>query len=87
MRDALPFLQRVTRVTIAEACGSDEERAPLGACLDDVASMPKAPSRIKSWVHLRRNAGAKGIQSAAQLLRSRARRNDADLLVTGAYRT
>jgi hypothetical protein len=34
--DALPFLQRATRVTIVEACGPGEEKTALGR-LDDVA--------------------------------------------------
>ena len=29
MRDALPFLQRATRVTIVEACGGGEDKAAL----------------------------------------------------------
>jgi hypothetical protein len=62
VRDALPFLQRVTGVTIAEACGSDEERVYWGA---DDGSLPKAPS-YQSWVL--RHAERKG-SGAAQLLR------------------
>ncbi len=79
VRDALPFLQRVTRVTIAEACGSDEERAPLGH-LDDVARYLRH-HRIKagSCVMLERKGSG-----AAQLLRV-AQEERADLLVTGAY--
>jgi nucleotide-binding universal stress UspA family protein len=79
VRDALPFLQRVTGVTIAEACGSDEERAPLGR-LDDVARYLRH-HRIKagSCVMLERKGSG-----AAQLLRV-AQEERADLLVTGAY--
>jgi hypothetical protein len=36
VRDALPFLQRATRVSVVEACGTSDEKTALGR-LDDVA--------------------------------------------------
>jgi nucleotide-binding universal stress UspA family protein len=79
VRDALPFLQHATRVTIVEACGPDEDRAPLGR-LDDVARY-LTHHRIKagSCVMLERKGSC-----AAQLIQI-AQEERAELLVTGAY--
>jgi nucleotide-binding universal stress UspA family protein len=79
VRDALPFLQEATRVTIVEACGPGEEKTALGR-LDDVA-------RYLSYHRI--NAGPKVMLeqkgSGAQQLIRIAQEERADLLVTGAY--
>ena len=77
--DALPFLQRATRVTIVEACAPDEERTALGR-LDDV---------LRYLTHHRVKGGPKVMleqkgSGAEQLIRV-AQDERADLLVTGAY--
>ena len=79
VRDALPFLQRATQVTIVEACGPDEAKTALGR-LDDVA---------RYLTHHRIKAGPKVMleqkgSGAEQLIRI-AQEERADLLVTGAY--
>jgi nucleotide-binding universal stress UspA family protein len=79
VRDALPFLQRAIRVTIAEACGPEDETTALGR-LDDVARY-LSHHRIKAGpkaVLQQRGSGAKQLIQMAQEER-------ADLLVTGAY--
>jgi nucleotide-binding universal stress UspA family protein len=78
-RDALPFLQQATRVTIVEACGPDEEKTALER-LDGVA---------RYLMHHRIKGGPKVIleqrgSGAKQLIRI-AQEERADLLVTGAY--
>jgi nucleotide-binding universal stress UspA family protein len=79
VRDALPFLQRATRVTIVEACGPDDEKTALGR-LDDV-------TRYLTYHHVK--GGPKVMleqkgSGASQLIHI-ARDERADLLVTGAY--
>jgi nucleotide-binding universal stress UspA family protein len=79
VRDALPFLQRATRVTIVEACGPDDENTALGR-LDDV-------TRYLTYHHVK--CGPKVMleqkgSGAPQLIHI-ARDERADLLVTGAY--
>jgi nucleotide-binding universal stress UspA family protein len=79
VRDALPFLQRATRVTIVEACGPDDEKTALGR-LDDV-------TRYLTYHHVK--GGPKVMleqkgSGASQLIRI-AQDERADLLVTGAY--
>jgi nucleotide-binding universal stress UspA family protein len=79
VRDALPFLQRATRVTIVEACGPDDEKTAFGR-LDDVA---------RYLTYHRIEAGPKVMvqqkgSGASQLIRI-AQDERADLLVTGAY--
>jgi nucleotide-binding universal stress UspA family protein len=79
VRDALPFLEQATRVTIVEACGPDEEKTALGR-LDDVARY-LAHHRIKGGPKVMLEQKGSG---AEQLIRI-AREEHADLLVTGAY--
>ena len=79
IRDALPFLQQATRVTIVEACGPGEERTALGR-LDDVARY-LALHRIKAGPRVMLEQKGSG---AEQLIRV-AQGEGADLLVTGAY--
>ena len=79
VRDALPFLQQAGRVTIVEACGSDEEKTALGH-LDDVANY-LTEHRVKSGSRVILAQEGSG---AAQLIRI-AQEERADLLVTGAY--
>jgi nucleotide-binding universal stress UspA family protein len=79
VRDAVPLLQRATRVTIVEACGPDEAKTALGR-LDDVA---------RYLTYHRIEAGPKVMleqkgSGASQLIRI-AQDEHADLLVTGAY--
>jgi nucleotide-binding universal stress UspA family protein len=79
VRDALPFLQRATRVSVVEACGTSNEKTALGR-LDDVA---------RYLTHHRVEGGPKVMleqegSGAAQLIRI-AQDERADLLVTGAY--
>jgi nucleotide-binding universal stress UspA family protein len=79
VRDALPFLQRATRVTIVEACGPDDEKTAL-VRLGDVAR----------YLSLHRIEGGPMVvleqkgSGAEQLIRV-AQEERADLLVTGAY--
>ena len=77
--DALPFLQRATRVTIVEACGPGEEKAAVGR-LDDVARY-LARHRVDGGPRIMLEQRGSG---AEQLIRN-AQEEDADLLVTGAY--
>jgi nucleotide-binding universal stress UspA family protein len=79
VRDALPFLQQATRVTIVEACGPGEEKTALGR-LDDLARY-LAHHRIKGGPKVMLEQEGSG---AEQLIRI-AREERADLLVTGAY--
>jgi len=79
MRDALPFLQEATRVTIVEACGPGEEKTALGR-LDDVARY-LSYHRIKGGPKVMLEQKGSGAQ---QLIRI-AQEERADLLVTGAY--
>ena len=79
VRDAMPFLQQATRVTVVEACGPNGEKAALGR-LDDVARY--------LWRH-RIECGPKVMvrqegSGAAQLIQI-AQQERADLFVTGAY--
>ena len=79
VRDALPFLQKATRVTIVEARGEGEETTVLGR-LDDVAcylSRHRVEGRPRVMV---RQEGS----GAAQLIEI-AQEERADLVVTGAY--
>jgi nucleotide-binding universal stress UspA family protein len=79
IRDALPFLQRATRVTIVEACQEGEDKTALGR-LDDVARY-LSRHRVDAGprVILRQNGSG-----AAQLIEI-AQEERADLLVIGAY--
>jgi nucleotide-binding universal stress UspA family protein len=79
VRDAIPFLQRATRVTIVEACPLGKDSAALKR-LDDVARyLSYHRIEMESRVMLeQRGSGAE------QLIRI-AREDGADLLVTGAY--
>jgi nucleotide-binding universal stress UspA family protein len=79
VRDALPFLQRATRVIIVEACRPDDEKTAL-ARLDDV-------TRYLTYHHVKggprimleqKGSGASQLLHIAEVERS-------DLLVTGAY--
>lgn len=79
VRDALPLLQQAARVTIFEACGPDEEKSAL-ARLDDVVRY-LALHRIKGGPMVMVQKEGSG---AAQLL-TLAKKEHADLLVTGAY--
>jgi len=79
VRDALPFLQRATRVTIVEACGPGEEKAAVGR-LDDVARY-LARHRVDGGPRIMLEQRGSG---AEQLIRN-AQEERADLLVTGAY--
>jgi nucleotide-binding universal stress UspA family protein len=79
VRDALPFLEQATRVTIVEACGPDEEKTALGR-LDDVVRY-LSYHRIKGGPEIMLEQKGSG---AEQLIRS-AQEEHADLLVTGAY--
>jgi nucleotide-binding universal stress UspA family protein len=79
VRDALPFLEQATRVTIVEACGPDEEKTALGR-LDDVARYLSL-YRIRGGPRVMLEQKGSG---AEQLIRV-AREEHADLLVTGAY--
>jgi nucleotide-binding universal stress UspA family protein len=79
VRDALPFFQRATRVTIVEACGEAEENTALGR-LDDVArylSRHRVESGRKIMVRQKGSGAAQLIEIAQE--------EKADLLVTGAY--
>jgi nucleotide-binding universal stress UspA family protein len=79
MRDALPFLQQATRVTIVEACEPGEQKSAL-ARLNDLA---------RYLIQHRIESGPKAILeqkgSGAQQLIRIAQEERADLLVTGAY--
>jgi nucleotide-binding universal stress UspA family protein len=78
-RDALPFLQKASRVTIVELCDEGEEKAVLPR-LEDVAgylSRHRVECRIRATP--RRNGSG-----AAQLIEI-ANEEQADLLVAGAY--
>jgi nucleotide-binding universal stress UspA family protein len=79
LRDALPFLQEATRVTIVEACKPGDEKTALGR-LDDVA-------RYLSWHRIKGGPKVMLEQkgSGAQQLTRIAQEERADLLVTGAY--
>jgi nucleotide-binding universal stress UspA family protein len=79
VRDALPFLQRATRVIIVEACGPGEEKAAT-VRLDDVARY-LARHRVEGGPKIMLEQKGSG---AEQLIRN-AREEGADLLVTGAY--
>jgi nucleotide-binding universal stress UspA family protein len=78
VRDALPFLQRATRVSVIEACGTSEKTA-LGR-LDDVARY-LTQHRVEGGPKVMLEQEGSG---AAQLIRI-AQDERADLLVTGAY--
>ena len=77
--DSLPFLQAATRVTIVEACESDEEKTALGH-LDDVTHY-LTRHRVKGGPRVMLAQKGSG---AAQLIRI-AQEERADLLVAGAY--
>jgi len=79
VRDALPFLQEATRVTIVEACKPGDEKTALGR-LDDVARY-LSYHRIKGGPKVMLEQKGSGAQ---QLIRI-AQEERADLLVTGAY--
>jgi nucleotide-binding universal stress UspA family protein len=79
VRDALPFLEQATRVTIVEACGPDDEKTALDR-LNDVARY-LSHHRIKCGPKIMLEQKGSG---AEQLIRS-AQEEHADLLVTGAY--
>jgi nucleotide-binding universal stress UspA family protein len=79
VRDALPFLQRATRVSIVEACGSGEEEGAL-ARLEDLTRY-LARHQVKSGPRIMLEQKGSGAQ---QLLRV-AQNEHADLLVAGAY--
>jgi nucleotide-binding universal stress UspA family protein len=79
VRDALPFLQLATRVTIVEACEAGGEKTSLGR-LDDVARY-LTYHRVKSGPKVMLEQKGSG---AEQLIRI-AQEERADLLVTGAY--
>jgi nucleotide-binding universal stress UspA family protein len=79
VRDALPFLQRATRVTIVEACGPGEEKIALGR-LDDVTHY-LSRHRIEGGPKVMLEQEGSG---AEQLIKI-AQDERADLLVTGAY--
>jgi nucleotide-binding universal stress UspA family protein len=79
VRDALPFLQKATRVTIVEACGEGEDKTALGR-LDDVARY-LSRHRVEGGPKVMLRQKGSG---AAQLI-DIAREEHADLLVTGAY--
>ena len=79
VQDSLPLLQEAARITIFEACGPDEEKSAL-ARLDDVVRY-LALHRIKSGPMVMVQKEGSG---AAQLLEL-AKKERADLLVTGAY--
>jgi nucleotide-binding universal stress UspA family protein len=79
VRDALPFLQQATRVTIVEGCGPGDEKTALGR-LDDLAHY-LAHHHIKGGPKVMLEQKGSG---AAQLIRI-AQEERADLLVTGAY--
>ena len=79
VRDALPFLEQATRVTIVEACGPDDEKTALDR-LNDVARY-LSHHRIKCGPKIMLEQKGSG---AEQLIRS-AQEEQADLLVTGAY--
>jgi nucleotide-binding universal stress UspA family protein len=78
-RDALPFFQKSTRVTIVEACEAGEEKTALER-LDDVVRY-LSRHQVKSVARVTTRENGSG---AAQLL-DIAREDGADLLVTGAY--
>ena len=79
VRDALPFLQEATRVTIVEAREPGEEKTALGR-LDDLARY-LSHHRIKAGPKVMLEQKGSG---ARQLIRI-AQEEQADLLVTGAY--
>ena len=79
VRDAVPFLQKATRVTIVEACGEGEDQTALGR-LDDVARY-LSRHRIEAGPRVILRQEGSG---AAQLIEI-AHEERADLLVTGAY--
>ena len=79
VRDALPFLQNATRVTIVEARGEGEETTALGR-LDDVARY-LSRHRVEGGPRVMVRQEGSG---AAQLIEI-AQEERADLLVTGAY--
>jgi nucleotide-binding universal stress UspA family protein len=79
VRDALPLLQRASRVTIVEACPLGQDEAALGR-LDDVARY-LTRHRIETGSRVMLEQRGSG---AEQLLRI-AHDENADLLVAGAY--
>jgi nucleotide-binding universal stress UspA family protein len=79
VRDALPFLQRATRVTIVESCPLGEDQTAL-ARLDDVARY-LSYHRVDTGSRVMLEQRGSG---AEQLIRI-AQEDGADLLVTGAY--
>jgi nucleotide-binding universal stress UspA family protein len=79
VRDALPFLQNATRVTIVEARGEGEEATALGR-LDDVARY-LSRHRVEGGPRVMVRQEGSG---AAQLIEI-AQEERADLLITGAY--
>ena len=79
VQDALPMLHQAIRVTIAEVCGSGDERRAQ-ARLDDVANY-LARHRIKSDPRVIQHYEGTG---AGELIRL-AQEEGADLIVAGAY--
>jgi len=79
VRDALPFLQEATRVTVVEICQPDEE-ATAKDHIDDVARY-LARHRIGGGPRAILQQEGSGAAQLVQL----ARDEKADLLVTGAY--
>jgi len=79
VRDALPFLQEATRVTIVEICASGEESAARER-MDDVARYLNR-HHITGGPHVILHRDG----SPATLLIRLAQDEGADLLVTGAY--
>jgi len=79
VRDALPLLQRATRVTLVEACPLGEDQTAL-ARLDDVARY-LSYHRVDTGSRVMLEQRGSG---AEQLIRI-AQEDGADLLVTGAY--
>jgi|SRR6516165_54389 len=77
--DALPFLQRATRVTIVEACGPGEEKAAVGG-LDDVARY-LARHGVEGGPKIMLEQKGSGAEQLIQNVQE----EHADLLVTGAY--
>jgi nucleotide-binding universal stress UspA family protein len=79
LQDAIPLLQRARRVTIVEACGTDEEKTALQR-LDDVARY-LTQHRVKSGPKIVLQQEDSGTDQLIQV----AQEERADLLVSGAY--
>jgi nucleotide-binding universal stress UspA family protein len=79
LQDAIPLLQRARRVTIVEACGTDEEKTALQR-LDDVARY-LTQHRVKSGPKVVLQQEDSGTDQLIQI----AQEERADLLVTGGY--